>query len=207
MLLQMLREQVELLAVQVAAGATVEQLEETACATKAAFLAEVQQAGLQARSESIKMIRLLADSQFQGNHRTDIIDAIMGITGEGPTRAKQERQQSQSHSHFNNYPSKPMAELLANVQTPYRHKVNTIGTFLANLGATNLNEPSWCLVVATWYACEAAKHTEGNIMDASEAYGRVQDLKAWMHACRGRGKLPHYGTITLFPSEPNWRLL
>lgn len=201
-LIATLAEQVELLAVQSQAGYTAEKLAQSADSLKDEFLAAIARlTSAVTRAERIQLTKLLADSQFTSLHRNDMLAAIAETVGTSPVSGLVEgqapRQQLQKFAQFSNYPSKPLAKFVADASTPYRHKLFGFGKLLMDLGATNLNEPSLCDVIATWFALENITD-----LDPSTAYSRLQDLKSYLHSYRDKVRAPHFGKITHYPSEP-----
>ena len=206
-LLSMFTEQVELLQVQRDAGASQEQLMTASDSALAAFLAQAGLTQTLARGDAITMIRMLVPSQFRETHRTNIIGAINGVGQPHPSASgdRVARQQLQSFNEFYKYPTRRLSALVADGNTPYGHKIQSLGEFLSRLGAANLNEPGWCGIVATWFALETPQC--GGALPASynpsSAYQRLQDLKTWMRCHRHRCRMSHHGQVIMFPSNPN----
>ena len=201
-LVDMFREHVELLQVQHDAGASAEQLRSVSDTAVAAFVTQAGLLGTLTRADAITMIRMLGTSLFREGHRADILGAINGI-GCVDLSANREKQQLQSFTEFHKYPTSSLSGLLAARNTPYSHKIQALGVFLSNLGATNLNEPGWCGIVATWLALETCGDVPAACVSPSAAYQRLQDLKHWMRGHRQRCRMPHHGRVTMFPSTPN----
>ena len=73
----------------------------------------------------------------------------------------------------------------------YQTTLQKVGRFLKDLGAVNINEPSFTHIVATWMAYEVKALGDAYMLDSHGAYQRLIDLKNVLHTERQRFRLPH----------------
>ena len=198
-MVQVMKEQIEFLQVQVLAGVKDPEFSKVAEDSKEEFLSQAARASAITFSDATTLLKMLLDSPFNASHRDAIIAAVNGRVGGGIARPL--KQQLQSLSSFHRLATTSLAEMLSDATATYGMQLGKVVHFLVSIGAVNLNQPSQAHVVACWTAFQVQKHGQVAFLDAAGYYTRLQDVKANVHAIRNKGRLPHYGEIITFPSE------
>ena len=207
-LLQELTEHVELMSVKKEAGSTQDMLDMAASEATLQFMQTLEAAPPFERSISIEMIKLLKNSSFNTSQRQDLM-AKMAERSNCNALAKinqsqKATQKPQSMINFHVWPHEKLRSSMGNNTTvTYNQKLTFITGFLMDAGAMYLNEPSLVNIIACWLALEEQTAGMRIPVEPLAAHQRLTDLKAMLHCYRARYKLPHFGEVNVYPSQPN----
>ena len=156
--------------------------------------------------EATGMMRLLTNSRFQGNNRTDMLAGINAVLkrSEGVGVKGTVYTHSQTMHNFHEYISPACGEVLLSKSTTLRQKTIAVVELLSDLGAVKLSEPCIGKVLSSWLLFEYQNDATG--LTPHACYNMVKSLKKFIVAKRKKCPLPHYGLISEFPSNPTWHI-
>lgn len=168
-----------------------------------------------ARTEATRILKLLQASPFGLAARSEIVTLVMAVVAHDPTGAvgqalsgtdaaiaPQKTFTMQSCLNFHKLATKDLWATIKDETKPFSMRIDAIVCFIINkLGMPWSNEATYVHIVACFIMGGCRIHEDAFQISSNDAFSILHDLKSRVKLLRTKVRVPHSGTIGVYPQS------